>query len=90
MAEVPNFTSRLRIANSAGAISADIPASTFASAAGDPTVSYVVPVGWLDDEYLLMEARGDEWYNPALIKVRYDGSGLTKIGEGNFAGFIYP
>jgi hypothetical protein len=90
MAEVPDFTSRVRIASIAGAISADIPASTFASAAGDPTVTHVVPVGWLDAENLLVEARGDDWYSPALIKVRYDGSGMTKIGQGSFAGFIYP
>jgi hypothetical protein len=90
MAEVPDFTSRVRIASIAGAISADIPASTFASAAGDPTVTHVVPVCWLDAENLLVEARGDDWYSPALIKVRYDGSGMTKIGQGSFAGFIYP
>jgi len=90
MAEVPNFTSRVRIADTDGNLYADIPASTFASAAGDPSVRHAIPVGWIDGEHLLVEALGSEWNNPALIRVRYDGSNPTRIAQGNFIGFLYP
>ncbi|MBN1668604.1 MAG: hypothetical protein JW862_16025 [Anaerolineales bacterium] len=89
MAETPNFTSRVRIAGTDGSLLADIPASTFASAAGDPSVKHVVPVGWIDTEHLLVEARGAEWYWPALIRIRFDGSNPTRIANGSFIGFLY-
>jgi hypothetical protein len=90
MAETPNFHSRVRIANLDGAILADIPDTTFAGVAGDLTARWAIPSGWLDGEYLLVEVRGDNWNNPALVKVRYDGSDMTYLTSGSFLGFQYP
>jgi hypothetical protein len=91
MAEVPNFHSRVRIINTGdGNITADIQDAAFASAAADPTVSSVVPVGWLDGETLLVQAGGDNWGNPALVKVRFDGTGMAYVASGKFLGFLYP
>lgn len=55
MAEIPNFHSRVRIANSDGILLADIPDINFASIAGDPSATWAVPSGWLDGETLLVE-----------------------------------
>lgn len=90
MAETPNFHSRVRIANIAGAVSSDIPDSTFAGTAADPTSRWAVPVGWLDNEHLLVEVRGDDWQNPALVRVRYDGTEIAYLASGKFLGFLYP
>ena len=90
MAETPNFHSRVRIANLDGIILADIADTTFAGAAGDPSARWAVPSGWLDGEHLLVEVRGDNWNNPALVKIRYDGSEMTYLTSGSFSGFLYP
>jgi hypothetical protein len=73
MAETPNFHSRVRIADRRGGILSELPDSTFASVAADPTANWVVPVGWLDAETLLVQVSGDADL-PTLEKVQFDGS----------------
>jgi hypothetical protein len=90
MAEVPNFRSRVRIANINGLSLVDLPAQTFAEITGVVNPTWAKPVGWLDGENLLIQVWGNQWNYPALVKVRYDGSGLTDLGTGWFGGFIYP
>jgi hypothetical protein len=90
MAEVPNFTSRVRIADLNGNILADLPVSTLAEVTSVTNPSWAKPVGWLNGEILIVEILGDNWNNPALVTVRYDGSGLTYLAPGRFAGLVYP
>lgn len=89
MSENPNFHSRVRIADQHGVVLADIPDSAFASVAADPTALWVVPVGWLDGETLLVQVGGDLSNSP-LVKVRFDGTGLTYLASGKFLDFLYP
>ena len=90
MAETPNFTSRVRIASTDGSILADLPVGTLASVTGIAHAAWAKPVGWLDGETLIVEIRGDDWNNPILVRVRFDGSGLALLAPGIFAGFVYP
>ena len=90
MAEVPNFTSRVRIANINGQPLVDLPVQTFADIAGVVNPTWAKPVGWLDAESLLVQVLGDDWNYPALVNVQFDSSGMTYLGLGYFGGFVYP
>ena len=90
MAEVPNFTSLVRVADMNGNIFANLPVGTLASVTGVANPTWAKPVGWLDGETLIVEIRGDDWNNPALVRVRFDGSGIAYLAQGGFAGFVYP
>jgi hypothetical protein len=90
MAETPTFHSRVRIADINGQVTADLADDSFAAIASDPTARWAVPVGWLDGENLLVEVRGDNWNEPALVIVRYDGSDLRYFVSGKFSGLLYP
>jgi hypothetical protein len=90
MAETPSFHSRVRIADIGGVVLVDIPDTTFAGVAADPTAHWAIPVGWLDGEHLLVEVRGDDWNQPTLVMVRYDGTNMSTLATGNFSGFLYP
>lgn len=89
MAEVPNFQATIRIANNLGAITAEISQDALATAAGG-TVEWVAPVGWLDNQTLILEIRTGNWDNASLLQVRYDGSGLAYLAPGAFIDFFYP
>jgi hypothetical protein len=89
MAETPNFHSQVRIADRRGVILAALPDSTFASVAADPSVNWIVPVGWLDGETLLVQVSGDA-DTSTLLKVRFDGTEMAYLTSGKFLGFIYP
>lgn len=90
MAETPNFHTRVRIANMSGEIQADVPDIDFAYITGDSTARWVVPKGWVDGQYLLVEVIGDNWNEPSLVVMRFDGSDMTQIGSGQFLSFLYP
>ncbi|MEA2008415.1 MAG: hypothetical protein U9O54_04790 [Chloroflexota bacterium] len=90
MAEVPNFTSLVRVADMDGNIFANLPVGTLASVTGAVNPTWAKPVGWIDGETLIVEIRGDDWNNPALVRVRFDGSGIAYLASGSFAGFVYP
>jgi hypothetical protein len=90
MAETPNFHSRVRIANLDGVVLAEITDSDFGVLVADTTVRWAIPVGWLDGETLLVEVRGDNWNEPNLLKVRFDGSNMELLASGVFFEFLYP
>jgi len=90
MAETPNFRSRVRIADTEGTVLSDKPDIDFAYVTGDPSARWTIPVGWLDGEYLLVEVRGDNWNEPALVKMRFDGTDMSLVASGQFLSFLYP
>ena len=90
MSESPNFHSRVRIANLDGVILADIPVVDFSNLVGDPSATWAIPAAWLDNETLLVEVRGDNWNFPALVAVRFDGSGMVYLASGVFLSLLYP
>mgnify|MGYP006303821269 CR=1 FL=1 len=90
MAETPNFHSKVLIADINGNILAELNDRDVATVAGSPNATWVEPVGWLDGETLLVEVIADDWNNRTLVKMRFDGSQMSVLATGQFAGFIYP
>ena len=91
MAETPSFHARVRIASvTNGVVLADLSDQTLASVTADPSSTWAQPVGWLDGETLMVEIRGSDWAQTSLVKVRFDGSGVTYFSSGTFIGFLYP
>jgi len=52
-------------------------------------VNRVEPVGWFDDQTLVVMARGEVWDDVALITVDLNTQAKTKIAQGSFVGFVY-
>ena len=69
---------------------ADVPDIDFAYITGDSTARWVVPKGWVDGQFLLVEVIGDNWNEPALVVMRFDGTDMVKIVSGQFLSFLYP
>ncbi len=90
MAEVPDFHSKVVIVDIQGQFITEIEDHLLGSVVGDPSANMVQPMGWLDDETLIIEVRGDDWGSASLVKVLYDGSGIETLAPGRFVGFIYP
>jgi hypothetical protein len=90
MAETPSFQSRVRIADLDDALLADLPATSVASFMGGGTVSWTQPRGWLDNDTLLIEIRGEDWNKTSLVTVNFDGGNLSLLTLGAFCGFVYP
>lgn len=91
MAEVPDFRSRIRVAqlpNVSGLIH-DIQDTSFAKLVSCPNVSHMKPVGWLDDQTLLVEVRGESWENATLVELDVTTGGLSIFCQGSFVGFVY-
>lgn len=66
-----------------------------ADGSGDQTIvaamegSYYQVLGWIDETSLLLWSSSTLDIGPSVWKVNIDGSGLTKLSDGWFAGFIY-
>jgi hypothetical protein len=90
MAENPDFHANIRIATTAGILLADIPQTAFDNIASSEKITWVEPVGWLDGQTLIVQARYQEWNNAALIRINYDGSNPLYLATGTFVAFLYP
>lgn len=90
LSDTPDFHTRVRIAKLEGTIITDIPDIDLATLAGDPSAVWTIPSAWLDNETLLVEVRGENWNNPALVSLRFDGSGMNFLASGKFLGLLYP
>jgi hypothetical protein len=89
MAENPDFHANIRIATTAGILLADIPQTAFDNIASSEKITWVEPVGWLDGQTLIVQARYQEWNNAALIRINYDGSNPLYLATGTFVAFLY-
>lgn len=89
MAETPNFHSTVRVGNLNGNIIAEFAETAFVGVSGFGVVNRVEPVGWFDDQTLVVMARGEVWDDVALITVNLNTQVKSKIAQGNFVGFVY-
>jgi LysM repeat protein len=89
MTEDPDFHATIRIATTAGVLLADIPQTAFENLASSENVSWIEPVGWLDGQTLIVQARFQEWNNAALIRIHVDGSNPLYLATGTFVAFLY-
>lgn len=90
MAEVPNFHSVVRVGNMNGNVIAEFADTAFLAVSGLGTVQRVEPVGWFDDNSLVIMARGELWEDAVLILVDIPTKIPSLLAQGVFAGFTYP
>ncbi len=89
MAEVPDFSSRIRIASYDGTLLWDIPDTQFNAVVGGQA-QRVEPVGFLDAETLLVQVRRDEWSDTHLVRVNTSSGELSYFCSGVFLELYYP
>jgi hypothetical protein len=91
MAEISNFHSRIRIAQlgDVPGLVRDVTDVTLAETLGYPLVGRLEPVGWLDNQVLLIEAHLGSWENASLVKLDVATGKLTEFSKGSFVGFGY-
>ena len=90
MGETPTFHATIRIATTTGNILTELTDSSLLSTTGFQSIGWIVPVGWLDGQTLVLEVRDVNWDNACVLRVNYDGSGLAFLAQGSFIGFVYP
>ncbi len=88
MAEIPNFHPTIRIATMDGNVFAEYPDTALDSAAGF-NVAWSEPVGWLDGQTVLLQVRGQDWVQTAVLKVNESGM-ITLMSNGVYCGLLYP
>jgi hypothetical protein len=91
MAETPNFHSRIRIAQLGGVpgLVRDVTDTALEEALGYPQVGRIIPVGWLDNQVLLIEVHQDSWEKTSMVKLDVATGKLSEFSKGSFVGFGY-
>ena len=56
---------------------------------GNP-ISFIKPAGWLDNQSLLFEVRGEDWGDVSLMRLDLIDRTISHFCEGSFVGFAYP
>ena len=54
------------------------------------TVSFMKPVGWLDNQTLLIQVHGEDWGQTSLMAYSMTDNTLAHFCDGSFVGFAYP
>ena len=60
-----------------------------AQAINGDRATFMRPVGWLTNEILLVEIRGQDWGDVSLLRYDVLSGGLSLFSSGNFVGFGY-
>lgn len=90
MSETPNFHSLVRVGNLNGNVIAQFADTAFLSVSGLTTIQRVEPVGWFDDNTLIVMARGEYWDDSVLIAIDLPSQSMRLLARGVFVGFTYP
>lgn len=90
MSETPNFHTLVRVGNLNGDVIAQFADTAFLNVSGMNSVRRVEPVGWLDDNTLLVMARSDDWNNAVIISIDIPTQNMRLLTHGVFIGFTYP
>jgi hypothetical protein len=91
IATPPDLQMRVRVGDIAtGEVVYEVDSTMAAKALGWEQASFIKPVGWLDAQTLVIEARGSDWETASLIKYDLMSGSLTLLCQGSFAGFAYP
>ena len=90
MAEVPDYHSRIRIGLTTGGIVYDQTDETIAAALEVGALPYMMPVGWLDNQTLLIQVSITDYGSPALVTIDVTNGTVQKIVDGSFVTFGYP
>jgi len=88
--EPSNFHPRVRIGDvQNGGVVRDLLDTSAAQAINGSQVTFMRPAGWLNNEILLVEVRGQDWKNASLLQYDVLSGGLSIFSSGSFAGFGY-
>ena len=63
--------------------------SAISSAIGGGPVYWVQPMGWLDNDTVLVQIRRYDSDRPELVRINVDNGSIAEVCEGNFIGFVY-
>lgn len=88
MDDPPNFRSMIRIGTTTGGLVGDFSMDQLSAAAGFPLV-WAQPVGWLDNDSLLLMVADETWFNFGVMRLDLPGT-LNWLANGTFVGFTYP
>ncbi len=90
ISEPSNFHQYVRIGDvQNGGVVRDLVDSTAGLAIKSDQVTFMRPAGWLDDEILLVEVRGQDWGDVSLLRYDVLSGGLSIFSSGSFVGFGY-
>ena len=64
--------------------------SAISSAIGGGPVYWVQPMGWLDNDTVLVQIRRYDSDRPQLVRINVNNGSIAEVCEGNFIGFVYP
>ncbi len=85
-----NLETTIRIGTTEGYLLGDYPVSLFAKPSGLGADILIKPVGWLNDEVLLVAAYSQATEDGSLVLLNANTGELSPFHEGFFAGFAYP
>lgn len=88
MGVTTDFHSTLRFGSTDGATLLDLPSSSFDGVAGF-AVAYVRPMGWMDNQTVIVQVLNSAWEQDTILSVNLSG-GIKFIDSGNFICFTYP
>lgn len=89
LGDVPNFHPTIRVGTTQGAWLVDYPDTLLSNLLG-ATVAWVQPVGWLDENLLVLQAHGVNWDEATVIVIDTTANQLTFRASGTFVEFVYP
>jgi hypothetical protein len=87
----PEFQPRVRVGDASnGSVIAEMDKVNAAQAAGWSVVSWMKPVGFLNGQTVLVEARGENWGTVAVLAFDFSANSVKLFHQGSFSGFAYP
>ena len=90
MAETPSFHSVIRIGDMNGNVIAEFSDIALTSISGMSLIARVEPVGWLDNNTLVVMAHGEYWDEVVLLMIDIPSQSSSFLAQGAFVGFVYP
>jgi hypothetical protein len=90
-AEPSSYRSVVRIGEvNSGTVVYDIEDNSVAQALNAARITFMNPVGWLDNQTLLIETRTVDWGQVVLVRANLAEGTLAYFCDGAFVGFAYP
>ena len=90
MSETPSFHSVIRIGDMNGNVIAEFSDMALTSISGMSLIARVEPVGWLDNNTLVVMAHGEYWDEVVLLMIDIPSQSSSFLAQGAFVGFVYP
>ncbi len=86
----PDFLATVRVGSLAnGTIEAEVDATAAAQVLKLERIAFLKPVGWLDSQALLIEARSADWQQAYLLRFDLQSQSIAVFSSGSFLGFSY-